>query len=40
MRADGKSWGEIKKELGVPRSSARLIYKVVSSRMTRKGKLY
>jgi len=40
MRRDGKSWGEINEELGVPRSSARLICKDKSSRTTRKGKEY
>jgi hypothetical protein len=40
MRRDGNSWGEIKKQLGVPRPSARRICKAVSSRTSRKGKLY
>lgn len=39
-RADGKSWGTIFKELGVPRSTARGICKAESSRTSRKGKLY
>ncbi|KAF4630689.1 hypothetical protein G7Y89_g7443 [Cudoniella acicularis] len=40
MRRDGKSWGNIFKQLGVPRASARSICKDKSSRTTRKGKQY
>jgi hypothetical protein len=40
MRRDGKSWGQIELQLGVPKSSARSICKDPSSRTTRKGKHY
>ena len=40
MRRDGKTWGQITSQLGVPRSSARAICRDSSSRTTRKGKHY
>jgi hypothetical protein len=40
MRRDGNSWGAIKNELGVKRSTAQSICKDSSSRTTRKGKVY
>ena len=39
-RANGKSWKQIFKDLGVPKSTAQRICKAKSSRTTRKGKQY
>jgi hypothetical protein len=40
MRRDEKSWGDIKKKLGVERSTAQKICKELSSCTTCKGKVY